>query len=149
MTSTMGRELMDDTIGADAQAEKPTRESSVSMLVCRGCCCGTEKHDDVDHVAQIDRLQAAVAGRRRSKLYTTNCLGPCDRSNIVVVRSGRERIWFGDVLDTDVTAALADWVEAGAPPLLPERLAERRFVPDEGNQEDVDDLASVEAVEAR
>ncbi|WP_395156122.1 hypothetical protein [Ilumatobacter sp.] len=137
-----------DGVDSDARLRVQRRADSVSMLVCRGCCCGTDKHDDVDHVAQVDRLQVAVAGRRRAKLYTTNCLGPCERSNVVVVRSGSERIWFGDVLDTAVTAALADWVEAGAPPLLPERLAERRFVPDDENHEDVDDLASVEAVEA-
>ena len=124
------------------------RADSVSILVCRGCCCGTEKHDDVDHDAQVDRLQAAVAGRRRAKLYTTNCLGPCERSNVVVVRSGSERIWFGDVLDATSTAALADWVEAGAPPFLPDRLAELRFVPDDESHEDVDDLASIDAIEA-
>lgn len=137
-----------DGVATDARIRVQRRADSVSILVCRGCCCGTEKHDDVDHDAQVDRLQAAVAGRRRAKLHTTNCLGPCERSNVVVVRSGSERIWFGDVLDTTVTAALADWVEAGAPPLLPERLAERRFVPDDERHEDVDDLASVEAVEA-
>lgn len=137
-----------DGVATDARSSVRRRADSVSILVCRGCCCGTEKHDDVDHDAQVDRLQAAVAGRRRAKLYTTNCLGPCERSNVVVVRSGSERMWFGDVLDTAVTAALADWVQAGAPPLLPERLAERRFTPDDESHEDVDDLASIEAVEA-
>jgi (2Fe-2S) ferredoxin len=135
------------SVARNARSRAQRRADSVSMLVCRGCCCGTDKHDDVDHAAQVDRLRAAVAGRQRAKLYTTNCLGPCERSNVVVVRSGSERIWFGDVLDTAVTAALADWVEAGAPPLLPERLAEHRFVPDEESHEAVDDLEAVEAVE--
>ena len=120
---------------------------SLSMLVCRGCCCGTEKHDDIDHVAQVTRLQAAVASSRRTKLYTTDCLGPCERSNVVVVRSGRERTWFGDVLDTEVTAALADWVEAGAPAEIPEPLADHCFVPDAEDHEGVDDWVLIDMAE--
>ena len=31
-----------------------------TVLVCRGCCCGTAKHPDFDHDGQLDTLRAAI-----------------------------------------------------------------------------------------
>lgn len=107
-------------------AASPT--AAVSVLVCRGCCCGTaEEHPEVDHDAQVAALRAALGGAGR--LWVVGCLGPCERSNVVVVRRGGRRRWFGDVLDEADTAALAGWL-AGGPPSPPPRLAAREFEPD-------------------
>jgi hypothetical protein len=101
----------------------------LSVLVCRGCCCGTGKHPGVDHKAQEARLRAALA-EPFARLWVVDCLGTCDRSNVVVVRAGGARTWFGGVLGAGDTEALAGWVSAGAPRPLPTRLAALRFEPE-------------------
>ena len=97
--------------------------------MCRGCCCGTAaKHPDVDHDAQLDWLRAALpaAGDR---LWEVDCLGPCERSNVIVVRAGGGRRWFGDMLAPADTAAMARWIAAGAPDALPPALRRREMSP--------------------
>src|SRR5690242_1977850 len=107
-----------------------TTTAEVSVLVCRGCCCGNpEKHPQVDHDGQRDRVANALRAEPSARLATTECLGPCERSNVMVVRSGSVRRWFGDLLaDADIEA-LIGWVLAGAPPTVPVRLAARQFDP--------------------
>jgi hypothetical protein len=103
-----------------------------AVLVCRGCCCGTvAKHPDVDHDAQLASLRDALPVGAR--LWVVDCLGACDRSNVVVVRRGGRRRWFGEVLDEADSAELGAWLAApsGAPDArLPVRLAAREFEPD-------------------
>lgn len=99
-----------------------------TVLVCRGCCCGTEaKHPEVDHDRQLTEVRDAL--RSEDRLYTVDCLGPCERSNLVVVRTGTTRTWFGEVLDEELTNALVDWLTAGTPGEPPSNLADRRFDP--------------------
>jgi (2Fe-2S) ferredoxin len=81
----------------------------------------------VDHDAQLATLRASLPPGGR--LYTVDCLGPCERSNVVVVRRGTSRHWFGEVLPTEVTADLAAWVAAGADGNVPDRLVTREFDP--------------------
>lgn len=105
----------------------------MSVLVCRGCCCGSAStHPTVDHAGQLERLRGALPDEG-TRLWTVDCLGPCARANVVVVRSGGVRRWFGDVLDDADTDALAAWIHDdaphGTPP--PPRLAAREFQPDE------------------
>ena len=102
----------------------------LSVLVCRGCCCGTSKHPGVDHAAQVRTLRDHLPSQIRARLFEVDCLGPCSRSNVVVVRSGGVRRWFGHVLDVDVTDALAEWIERGACEPVPPRLAAHEFLPD-------------------
>jgi predicted metal-binding protein len=110
-------------------------DDQVSVLVCRGCCCGTpRKHPGVDHAAQAATLRSALPAG--VPLREVDCLGHCERSNVVVVRSAGQRRWFGEVLDPADTAALAAWVaatttghNASADAALPSRLAARQFDP--------------------
>lgn len=93
--------------------------ASVCVLLCRGCCCGTErKHPDVDHAAQerAFRIAAAEGGGR---VILTRCLDVCERSNVVVVKTAQHTHWFGDVLRPEQTEALSAFLRSGgasAPP---------------------------------
>ncbi len=103
--------------------------SDVSVMVCRGCCCGTVAlHPGTDSDAHLARIRGAT-GPHSIRLYTTNCLGPCEHSNVVVVRTGAVRRWFGGMLDDRDVGALADWLGGGADVALPARLAARQFDP--------------------
>lgn len=104
---------------------------SASLLICRGCCCGTDKHPDVDHEAQVETLRVAVAVRPRTKLYTTECLGPCERSNVIVVRTGKTKRWFGGMLGEHSTEALAAWVADGAGGEVPPEIELFEFLPED------------------
>ena len=103
---------------------------SLSVLVCRGCCCGTSKHPDVDHEAQVETLRRSLPDSTRARLFDVDCLGPCSRSNVVVVRRDGVRRWFGQILDDEVTQALAGWVHEGASEPLPALVAAHEFVPE-------------------
>lgn len=105
--------------------------ASLSVLVCRGCCCGTELQSGVDHGAQVDTLRASLPAGAR--LWTVDCLGPCSDANVVVVRSAAGRTWLGGVLDPADTTAVADWIGAGAPAPPPPRVAARRIDPDDAD----------------
>lgn len=108
-----------------------------SVTVCRGCCCGSgHRHPGVDHAGLLDRLSAATAGHAR--LRTSECLGPCDDSDVVVVvpapagrRTGGRSVWLRRVLDAGTADRVADWVRAGGPGLaeLPAGLDAHVFVP--------------------
>lgn len=106
------------------------------MAVCRGCCCGTAaKHGEIDHQDQVDTIRTAVASleslrpANTGRVWETDCLGPCDRSNVIVVRSGTVRLWFGPILSKAQTKALAKWVAGGAPGHPPEELQALIFQP--------------------
>lgn len=111
-----------------------------TVLVCRGCCCGTEKHPDFDHAAQLAELRAASDEDSAGRIRVTQCLGPCGESNVIAVRHrDTERsgvrvgtTWFGGVLTTRLTADLAGWVSSGAAPeTLPASLLGCRLDPDQ------------------
>lgn len=105
--------------------------AKVSVAVCRGCCCGTKaKHGEIDHQDQVDTLRAALQRATIGRLWETDCLGPCDRSNVIVVRSGTVRRWFGPVLSTEQTATLAQWLAGRAHGRPPEELQALVFQPE-------------------
>ncbi|WP_367319454.1 (2Fe-2S) ferredoxin domain-containing protein [Streptomyces sp. HUAS ZL42] len=95
-----------------------------TLVVCRGCCCGNpRKYPDDDHVWQLDRLRAgAAASDGRFTVRTTDCLGPCDQANVVVVQpstagrlAGARPVWIGFASGEDCTDDLLDWAAAGGP----------------------------------
>jgi predicted metal-binding protein len=93
------------------------------VLVCRGCCCGTErKHPDVDHDAQVEALRAVA------RVRIVDCVGECSQSNVVIVRPGDGRtLWFGRILGEASTSTLCSWLADGAAADVPDRLARLRF----------------------
>lgn len=101
----------------DTPVEGPTRRGTpygrARVLVCRGCCCGTErKHPDVDHDGQLDALLGAAGPDASARV--TACVGMCSASNLVIVgRPGGTRVWLGGILDEESTQALAAWIGQG------------------------------------
>lgn len=90
------------------------------VLMCRDCCCGTErKHPEIDHAAQERALRDAAAASG-SRVIRTRCLGVCERSNVVIVKAARTTFWFGNVLTPEDTAAVTRFIRSGGstkPPL--------------------------------
>jgi hypothetical protein len=100
------------------------RDRICTLIVCRGCCCGNpRKHPGADHAWQLDRLRAAAAGSGgRLAVRTTDCLGPCDQGNIIVVhpcaegrRKGGHATWIGFAMDDACTDDILRWAAAGGP----------------------------------
>ncbi|MFF9094829.1 (2Fe-2S) ferredoxin domain-containing protein [Streptomyces sp. NPDC014802] len=98
------------------------RQRPCTLVVCRGCCCGdARKHPGTDHAWQLQRLRAAAA-EHGFQVRTTDCLGPCDQANVIVVqpsaagrRAGGRAVWIGFTLDDDSTEEVIDWAAAGGP----------------------------------
>ncbi len=109
------------------------RPSITSVVVCRGCCCGTaNKHPGTDHPRQLDELRDS-ARRAGIRLRIAKCLDQCEHSNVIVVRQRHgARItstWLGDMLREAQTKAIADWIRHGEPGALPPELAKQSFEP--------------------
>lgn len=109
-----------------------TASTTVGVVVCRGCCCGSPAKDPAtDHEAQLERLHRfAFDNPSDVTVRTTLCLGPCEYANIIVVRPspvGRLRggrpVWFG-LVDDYALNKLQAWVAGGGPGLagLPDEL---------------------------
>ncbi|MER6787517.1 (2Fe-2S) ferredoxin domain-containing protein [Streptomyces sp. NPDC000658] len=99
-----------------------------TLVVCRGCCCGVaRKHPGFDHAWQLERLRAAAAASGGGfQVRTTDCLGPCDQANVVVVqpsadgrRAGGRATWVGFAMDDDCTEEILEWAAAGGPGVAP------------------------------
>jgi predicted metal-binding protein len=94
-------------------ATNGTRRTGVCVLLCRDCCCGTErKHPDVDHAVQESELRVAAADSG-GRVIRTRCLGVCEHSNVVVVKTAKTTYWFGGVLSAEQTSALTAFVRSG------------------------------------
>ncbi|GGO87502.1 (2Fe-2S) ferredoxin domain-containing protein [Wenjunlia tyrosinilytica] len=87
----------------------------IDVVVCRGCCCGSpDKHPGTDHEGQVRQFEELVAATEGTRLVTSDCLGPCGRANVVVVRGrgvgpGGPR-WFGFLHDRADVADLCSWI---------------------------------------
>ena len=85
---------------------------TLCVLLCRDCCCGTErKHPEVDHAGQEAALRAAAADGG-GKVIRTRCLGICERSNVVVAKTPAGTYWFEGVLTAENTRAVCAFVRA-------------------------------------
>ncbi|WP_055587202.1 hypothetical protein [Peterkaempfera griseoplana] len=97
-----------------------------TVVVCRGCCCGSARTlPDTDHDAQLHRLREAAAGSQGAvAIRTADCLGVCERANVLVVqpstrgrtRGGRAE-WLGWALDQECIEDVVAYALAGGPGL--------------------------------
>lgn len=110
-----------DTKHDKGQAGPEAASPTVTVTVCRGCCCGSRrKHPGFDHDGQLERIRAANGGDVRVRV--TDCLDACERSNVMVVTpsaAGREAgarpVWLGDLLDDDAATDVVEWALSGGP----------------------------------
>ncbi|MFF2076164.1 (2Fe-2S) ferredoxin domain-containing protein [Kitasatospora sp. NPDC058162] len=95
-----------------------------TLVVCRGCCCGsTSKHPATDHDQQLALLrQAAADSGGELAVRTSNCLDACAQSNVIVVQPstrGRTRggraVWLGWALDDNSLDLITQYALAGGP----------------------------------
>jgi (2Fe-2S) ferredoxin len=91
-----------------------------TLTVCRGCCCGADTTADPAPAVLLDQLRTGCGGAAR--IRTSDCLGPCERSDVVVVapsRTGRaggaRTVWVARVTSSPVVEALSAWVAEGGP----------------------------------
>ncbi len=93
--------------------------STVTVMVCRDCCCGrSKKHPEVDHAAQLAAIDEACEAAGNARVVVTKCLDVCAVSNVVVVRHhvvGAPTVWLGKVLSPTHTRLLTHWLRAGGP----------------------------------
>lgn len=69
-------------------------------------------------------------------MRTTDCLGPCDQANVLVVRpsaagrrAGGRPVWVGFVRDDDCIEDVVEWAGAGGPGVTePPSALELQFV---------------------
>ncbi|WP_242625106.1 (2Fe-2S) ferredoxin domain-containing protein [Krasilnikovia cinnamomea] len=113
--------------------------TAAGLVTCRGCCCGNPaKHPDVDHGGELRTLQQFAADHPDTvRLTTSDCLGPCEHANVLVVRpspdgrrAGGRPVWLAR-LDAHALRTLQVWLAAGGPGLadVPEYLALHRIRP--------------------
>ena len=97
----------------------------VRVLLCRGCCCGTErKHPTTDHDGQI----VAISSVARTRVV--DCVDRCAHSNVVIVRPGDgSSVWLGGINDAALTDAVCEWLADGAPQPPPPDLRSRVLIP--------------------
>jgi len=117
-----------------------SRRSRLSVVVCRGGRCGSAKHPDFDHDAQLASLRTAaeLGGGTTSE---TECLALCSASNVVVVRNGEDRVFLGRAANLDATNAIASWLANAAPSPLPEPVKALVIDPDREFEEPSEDLS--------
>ena len=100
-----------------AKGDAPTR---CTVIVCRGCCCGTPKISGVNHAAQYTGLKRAL--EPAATVRASDCLDACEQANVIVVQpsvagrmAGGRPVWLAMVNDHDVEADISDWVASGGP----------------------------------
>jgi len=94
-------------------------------------------------------LAAAVAstgGRSRD----VDCLGVCERSNVVVVRTRHAgSFWIGEVLDEPIVVALDGWIRQGTPLPVPAEVAAHVFDRDASTKAETEPVAELVSLQRR
>jgi hypothetical protein len=107
--------------------------SGCALTICRGCCCGTD--DRKQAAARLDYLRQRL---HSMDLRTSDCLGPCDRKDVIVVhpharhrKRGQGPIWLARMHTKTAMDELIGWLDAGGPGqvLMPVDLADNAFRP--------------------
>ncbi|MGC9671298.1 (2Fe-2S) ferredoxin domain-containing protein [Planosporangium sp. 12N6] len=117
----------DDSSTLTPTAALPAADFQAGIVVCRGCCCGSAaKNPDVDHAARLTRLERfATRHPAAATVRTSECLGPCEHADVVVVRPspagracGGRPVWFG-LVDEYALDRLQAWILDGGPGRVP------------------------------
>ena len=103
---------------------------SFSVLLCRDCCCGTDrKHPDFDHAAQRRELEDVITSAG-GKLHIVKCIDACSYSNVAVIRRRNgEKIWLGGLAQVETHDALCQFLASDVLQPLTPLLEDCRFEP--------------------
>ncbi len=101
-----------------------------SVLLCRDCCCGTDrKHPDFDHAAQRRELEEVIVNAG-GKLHIVKCIDACSYSNVAVIRRPNgEKLWLGGLAQVEAQDELCRFLAAGTLQPLTPLLENCRFEP--------------------
>lgn len=103
---------------------------SFSVLLCRDCCCGTDrKHPDFDHAAQRRELEDVIR-KAGGKLHIVKCIDACSYSNVAVIRRHNgEKIWLGGLAKVEIHDELCHFLASDVFQPLTPLLEDCRFEP--------------------
>lgn len=101
-----------------------------SVLLCRDCCCGTDrKHPDFDHDAQRRELEEVIVNAG-GRLQIVKCIGACNYSNVAVIRRHNgEKIWLGGLAKVETHDELCHFLASDVFQPLTPLLEDCRFEP--------------------
>jgi len=88
------------------------------VKICRGCCCG--KKTGQSSGADLRETALSMLREFNVQVELTECLGPCEQGDIVVVLptpserlSGQRPLWFGQMHSFTLTTLLAECLIKG------------------------------------
>ena len=80
------------------------------VSVCFGCCCG--QTDRGKPAVPVEWLKDEWRGRgllKNIQLTISGCLGPCDVPNVVLIATGQENIWLGNIDRFEYYREIVEW----------------------------------------
>jgi len=110
-----------------------TKRAALAQLIfCEGCCCGRTDRGKPElpvkllkEVWRTERLNASV------QLTISECLGPCDLTNVTLVLTATGSTWLGGLAGDAAYDELIEWARlchsAGEVQALPARFEAHRF----------------------
>lgn len=88
-----------------------SRRRLAQVLVCTGCCCGRREQGRAPvPVTWLRESWVERALEQTIGLSITNCLGPCDRGNVVCLKLPTTTTWIGGLGEPAQYEALLAWV---------------------------------------
>ena len=83
---------------------------SVSVIVCKGCCCGNlEKGHDEVPVKFLEQAWVENNLGEEVQLTISGCLGPCSMRNVVLLKSEDGLTWLGGLSVQEDYESLVNW----------------------------------------
>ena len=80
------------------------------VSVCFGCCCG--QTDRGKPAVPVEWLKHELRSRgllKNIQLTISGCLGPCDVPNVVLIATGQENIWLGNIDRFEYYREIVEW----------------------------------------
>lgn len=92
-------------------------KADCALTICKGCCCGTD--DPKRAPARLEYLRQRL---NSVQVRTSDCLGPCDRRDVIDVhpharrrQQGQGPVWLARMHTKPAMDELIGWLEAGGP----------------------------------
>ena len=79
------------------------------VIVCFGCCCGQTGRGRPEVPVEFLKSEWRKRGlMKRIQLTISGCMGPCDVPNVVLIVTGQNTLWLGNLKGSDYQE-LMDW----------------------------------------